>query len=499
MSYQIRIQPETGLWIVLFDGQILGRAALPSVAINLARERVQAINDPITGRGPGSLPPLTNAVANQLETQALAETATLESPRDAVTNNPPDPQAPAATNAVALPQSQTSADADPQANQFVFDANGELVPADSVIGQDIIAANARVENAAPAPVSTGTYTANFNPETGEWDVVDLETGEIVATGLSQDAAQVFADTANTVGVDGAREEQTSRREDSRDQALADLANGQAELARRQAILQAQRKQANDGDWRVKLRLAPGADYLYRAANPGILQPLLVTDGVIFPYTPQITTAYHATYNPYELTHSNYKGYFYQGSYVGEIQIQATFTAQDSAEAEYLLAVIHFFRSVTKMFYGKDPNRGTPPPLVFLQGLGQFQFNLHPCVISMFNYNLPNDVDYIRAGSRNINGTNLLIKRDRQDLPTNIFSSAIERLRAAGLPKGGQVEPPAPPTLGVDRPSYVPTKIDISLNLLPIQSREQVSKTFSLKNFANGNLIKGGTNEPGAFW
>jgi hypothetical protein len=28
-------------------------------------------------------------------------------------------------------------------------------------------------------------------------------------------------------------------------------------------------------------------------------------------------------------------------------------------------------------------------------------------------------------------------------------------------------------------------------LFPMQSREQVSKQFSLKNFANGNLLKGG--------
>ena len=44
---------------------------------------------------------------------------------------------------------------------------------------------------------------------------------------------------------------------------------------------------------------------------------------------------------------------------------------------------------------------------------------------------------------------------------------------------------------VNRPTYVPTKIELSFTLLPIQSRGQVSKQFSLENFANGNLIKGG--------
>lgn len=274
------------------------------------------------------------------------------------------------------------------------------------------------------------------------------------------------------------------REAARQQAV--LAN-----ARAQAVQQAQRKQANDGDWRVRLRLAPNATYLYKSNEPGILQPLAVTDGVVFPYTPQITTAYRANYTSYDLTHSNYRGYFYQNSYTDDIQLQATFTAQDTSEAEYLLAVIHFFRSVTKMFYGQDPERGAPPPLVYLQGLGEYQFNLHPCVVAQFNYNLPSDVDYIRARSPNINGTNLLQRRDRQSLPTNPFSGALARLTAAGLPKGAERQPPSVPTLGTNSPTYVPTKIDISLILHPMQSRDQVSQQFSLRRFANGQLLKGG--------
>jgi hypothetical protein len=278
---------------------------------------------------------------------------------------------------------------------------------------------------------------------------------------------------------------------------AEAARQQSTLnrARAQAILQQQRKQANDGDWRVRLRLAPLAEYLYKSDQPGILQPLAVTDGVVFPYTPQITTAYKANYNAYNLTHSNYRGFFYQGSQVEDIQLTATFTAQDTVEANYLLAVIHFFRSITKMFYGQDAQRGAPPPLVFLQGFGEYQFNLAPCVVASFNYVLPADVDYIRAGSPNINGTNLLQRRDRQDLPTNPFSSAWTRinnvLKPQGIKKGAITSPPPPPTLGTNRPTYVPTKMEISIILHPMQSREQVSKQFSLKQYANGDLLKGG--------
>jgi hypothetical protein len=269
-----------------------------------------------------------------------------------------------------------------------------------------------------------------------------------------------------------------------------------QLAQRQAVLEAQRKLANNGDWRVRLSLAAGADYLYNEpSNPGILEPLARTGGVIFPYMPKIDVAYKADYDPYTLTHSNYKGYFYKSSYTDAVSLTATFTAQDTAEANYLLAVIHFFRSVTKMFYGQDAQRGAPPPLVYLTGLGEYQFAAHPCVVSSFQYSLPNDVDYIRAGSPNINGTNLITRRARQNLPTNPITGAVKRLEnlfsSQGINKGAITSPQAPPSLSKNSPTYVPTKIDCSISLLPMQTRAQVSQVFSLKSFANGDLIKGG--------
>lgn len=262
-------------------------------------------------------------------------------------------------------------------------------------------------------------------------------------------------------------------------------------ARQQQTIAQQRRQINNGDWRVRLRLAPASKYLYNAPNPGILQPLQVTDGIIFPYTPTISTVYKADYDGYALTHSNYKGYFYKSSYVDTISLRCTFTAQGTSEANYLLAVITFLKSATKMFYGQDAERGAPPPLVYLSGLGDYQFNEHSCVITQFDYSLPGDVDYIRAGSANQAGINLTTQRDRQSVSTNSLFGSLNRLAAALLPAGAQPQTRAPPTLGLNRPTYVPTKMEISLSLLPIQSRSQVSKQFSLKEFANGNLIRGG--------
>ena len=272
------------------------------------------------------------------------------------------------------------------------------------------------------------------------------------------------------------------------------------LAQRQETLAQQKRLINDtGDWRVRISLAEGSTYLYNAPEmeQGILAPLNDTFGVIFPYTPKIDVGYRATYSDARLTHSNYNNYFYQSSSVDNIRITGAFTAQDTVEAQYLLAVIHFFRSATKMFYGQDAERGAPPPLLYISGLGEYQFNNHPCVLTSFEYNLPADVDYIRAGSPNNNGTDLLKRRTstRNNLPTNAISGALGRLTqlfsGQGINKGGIVYQNAPSNLSKNSPTYVPTKIDISLSLSPVISRRQASSQFSLKQYANGDLIKQG--------
>lgn len=385
-------------------------------------------------------------------------------------NNPPNPQVPVAANTADVPDTEII-----------------IVPEDIPVQRE------------------GDVLVDVN--SGEEYAIDPDSGFVSVNGIYTAPEDIDPAEANVP--DGGLVEFTAEGDVVR--SAQDLAAQQTEInqlvknAQSQATLAQQMRQANSRDWRVKLRLAPGANYLYRASDgkgsqAGILQPLAVTDGVVFPYTPQITTAYRANYSSYDLTHSNFRGYFYQSSYVDDIQIQATFTAQDSAEAKYLLAVIHFFRSITKMFYGQDAERGAPPPLVFLQGLGQFQFNLHPCVVAQFNYNLPNDVDYIRADSPNIYNTSLLDRRDRQTVSGSPFLSAWQRLVSAGLSKGAlTTQTSYVPTLGTDSPTYVPTKIDMTIILHPIQSRQQVSNNFSLKKYASGDLIKGGTNQPGAFW
>jgi hypothetical protein len=261
------------------------------------------------------------------------------------------------------------------------------------------------------------------------------------------------------------------------------------------------------DWRVRLRLAPNSSYLYNAANvQGILQPLIDTDGVVFPYTPSIQVQYSAHYDNYDLTHSNYKIYQYKNSSVDTIQISCDFTAQDTAEANYLLAVIHFFRSVTKMFYGQDsiPKIGTPPPLCFLSGLGSFQFDNHPLVITGFSYNLPTDVDYIRASASAT--TEAGVNKSPAQPPNN--TDAISNARLAGKVDRGGVTPSPnfgqqtliqSPSASSRTPTYVPTKMNISITANPIVTRNDISNRFSVRDYATGKLLQGSKNATVGIW
>lgn len=171
--------------------------------------------------------------------------------------------------------------------------------------------------------------------------------------------------------------------------------------------------------------------------------------VVFPYTPQISMSHQSSYNSVSPTHSNYQYYFYQSSQVSEISITGTFTAQNTEEANYVLAVQHFFRTVTKMFYGDSPDAGLPPLVCRLEGHGDMMFPSVPVVIKDFTINLPQDVDYI---SGDYMGENT---------------------------------------------GRVPVTQEITVIAMPIYSRQRVTGEFTYRKFANGGLL-GDANGPGGF-
>ena len=195
--------------------------------------------------------------------------------------------------------------------------------------------------------------------------------------------------------------------------------------------------------------APSKDWRVRISCPLItgsssaMAPLTETNGMIFPYLPQITMSHTANYQQMDIAHMNYPFYAYKNSQVDEIVITGKFTVSDRVEADYWLAVVHFLRTVTKMFFGTGQHLGNPPPICTLNGYGDFVYKDVSCIIKNFTVTMPNDVDYIQAGSGG---------------------------------SGSSV-------------TYVPVSSDISVTVQPVYSREKI-KSFDLMAFANGDLVLG---------
>ena len=390
------------------------------------------------------------------------------------------------------------------------------LPATTNPGQTITAYNttppdANVSIAANTEISTSDTAsrfAAFNADSGNGTTKKYITDEdgqttlVAVNGVAVDSHGAYLPAAPIINEDPAVAAATKQAETEAEYAAieaklyADAAANDTNRGLSAALADAQTQatrqdQANFNakkDWRVRLSLAGGATYLYKAQEPGILGPLKATDGVIFPYTPAISVAYAAQYDPTTLTHTNYKFYTYNSSSVDQITLSCDFTAQDVFEANYLLAVIHFFRSVTKMFYGQDenPKNGTPPPLCYLSGLGAFQFDNHPIAITNFTYSLPTDVDYIRAGT----------VQDQPKSTSQSFNSRLSGVQPGALPAAPQFSG----AYMVQEPTYVPTKIQISITAVPVTTRNDVSNHFSLKDYATGMLLRGSKRPSGGgFW
>jgi hypothetical protein len=182
----------------------------------------------------------------------------------------------------------------------------------------------------------------------------------------------------------------------------------------------------------------------------VFAPLKNVGGMLFPYTPIITTSHKANYESESLLHTNYANPYYKNSVVDNINIQGRFTAQTDDEGQFVMAMIHFFRTVTKMFYGASTNRGTPPPVLYLDAHGKYMFDHIPVVVSSFQYTLPNDVNYITT---TVNG----IK------------------------------------------TKVPVDLNVTVDLIPTYSRNKISNQFDLIKFSNGGLLTSGNGKRSGGW
>jgi hypothetical protein len=78
-----------------------------------------------------------------------------------------------------------------------------------------------------------------------------------------------------------------------------------------------------------------------------MRPLSETNGFVFPFTPTIMMQHSATYQPMTPVHNNYPFLSYENSKVDAMTITGQFFCEDSVEAAYWIAAVHYLKSVTK--------------------------------------------------------------------------------------------------------------------------------------------------------
>ncbi len=251
-----------------------------------------------------------------------------------------------------------------------------------------------------------------------------------------------------------------------------------------------RRQINK-DWRVMLRVSEKlspfmAERLYYILGEGgykntavgksnqtngLLRTLTETGGVVFPYTPSINYSQTVDYQEVNLNHTNLQIKSYSNTPPPNITLTGKFTANNTEEARYLAAVIHFFRTVVKSDFGlksyklaqKDTNErdlsrgvpGSPPPILYLSGFGDLMNNETPVLIGSYSFDLPDDKDYIEV---TLDGNNM-----------------------GNIAQGGKTFD----TIS----TWVPTEMSINLNLLVQMPIERYQREFNLHKFKTGQMLR----------
>jgi hypothetical protein len=157
-----------------------------------------------------------------------------------------------------------------------------------------------------------------------------------------------------------------------------------------------------------------------------------------------------------------------------------------------------------MFTGNDPKAGNPPPIVMLNGYGQYVFKNIPVAIQSFNCTLPQDCDYIAtdvvgSAAGAISGVADSVGNLSDTLGGtfgNAFGGAVGDIAGVVGEAAGFVGQASSllGSFGIGGSTsagtaYVPTKSSFSITLVPMYSRNS-AKNFSLDRFVQGGYLNG---------
>jgi hypothetical protein len=246
----------------------------------------------------------------------------------------------------------------------------------------------------------------------------------------------------------------------------------------------------NNDYRAILQAKSGGkEKVYgERKHDNILWPIWQSNGMLMPYTPAIQVSHaQVDYSQYNLPQTNFDYFAFSRRSSPALSITAPYTANDYEEARYMLAVIHFLRSVTMTYFGVENTkyRGLPPPVLLFSAYGPFMYEKVPVLIRNVSFGLEQDVDYVPAGGD----------------PDDIFKDSNEPAPAMAGIDGPAVTPavtPASDPWEFDRyiaKSFVPAVLNIFMDVVYAPIPATMRDKFDLDKFTSGEYVKDG-NENG---
>ena len=154
------------------------------------------------------------------------------------------------------------------------------------------------------------------------------------------------------------------------------------------------------DWRARLRPKNGGKERFYGSDgvTSIMDPIKASNGLVWQYVPQIDVSGSAEYDMAQMQGMNYPINTYQSSTPPRLTLTSDVTVNNVDEGRYFLAMMQFFRVVTKSFYGDASvaagTFGTPPPVMIFEYLGDHGFNKIPVIVLAYSFEFKQDVDYV---------------------------------------------------------------------------------------------------------
>tara|TARA_Y100000590_G_scaffold113968_1_gene129838 strand:+ start:8722 stop:9489 length:768 start_codon:yes stop_codon:yes gene_type:complete len=242
------------------------------------------------------------------------------------------------------------------------------------------------------------------------------------------------------------------------------------------------------DFRARIQAKPGAkDRIYGPKNPftNVIAPLWTTNGMIMPYTPAIQVTHTSVeYSQYSLPQTNFDYFAFSKRNSPMLSVTATFTAQNQAEARYMLAVLHFLRAVTMNYYGRQNGdlRGINPPTLLFSAYGPYMYDRVPMLIRNVSFGLDQDVDYISCEAE---PDNQIDSETGYGMYTSKEADANDGF--AGTSPNVDSTPAANLEAQIGQ-SYVPAVLAMFMELVYAPTPSKMRDEFNLEKFKSGQYI-----------